>query len=126
MTVDRNLLFAQLEVAVERLNAPAEEQVAYLRALGVLPSADELALEFGDVAPAAVIPGSGLTTAQRAAVEELDEVLDTLSGPEYASLWTVDGLRSDPRWARIRSTAATALHELRRSGPPLEPPPRTS
>jgi hypothetical protein len=43
-------LIAQTASVLERLAAPAEEQVAYLQNLGVGDCADELALELDDVA----------------------------------------------------------------------------
>lgn len=105
------LLLASLLRAVGRLALPAEAQERWLIDLGTSPSADELALELGDIAP--LIPGfvaaGWLTDAQAAATAHLAAHLEAMSGPGEAELWTTSALATDPRWAEARGLAAAAL-----------------
>lgn len=106
-------LLTQLAGAVEKLAAPADEQIAYLDKLGVLPSIDEIGLEFDDVAAAGLSASSGLSASQRDAVGQLDLILRDMSTSGRENLWTPNALRSDSRWEVVRATARRTLSELR-------------
>ena len=93
--------------------APAPEQAAYLRDLGVGDLLDELALEYGDY----LMPVQAELNAEEHAREflascrTLDELL------EDAELgWRVADLDSDG-WQRVREVAQSALTELDRIWP---------
>ena len=81
--------------AVERLAAPADEQLAYLQNLGTYPLLDELALEFDD----AFGPSRSASPASPWAGElkRLDAKLSAMSGPDNAPLWTPQALHG-PEW----------------------------
>lgn len=51
-----------------------------------------------------------LSDRQVAAIAELEERIDELSGPHNAGFWTDrDRLHSDPRWGQLRTLAAAVL-----------------
>lgn len=97
---------ARLRATLERLAAPAGDQVAYLEALGTGEVADELALEFDDafrpLEPALRDePGTG-------------QLLETLKALDRAltadSLgWSVQEIREQADWTGVRVLAAKAL-----------------
>ena len=105
MTIESTL---PVKTALERLAASPEEQEAYLRRLGVLPSVDELALELDD-AIAGIEVGNSRA---KAAIQRLDEHLDAMSGEHQASLWTPAALRDASEWATVRTLAREALAAL--------------
>jgi hypothetical protein len=73
---------------------------------------DELALEF-DVFHA--IKWRGVLSDEAAqSLEKLDRALQAISGQEHVDLWTADGLRNAPEWARIRQLAVDAESRLPR------------
>jgi hypothetical protein len=109
-----NTQLGKLRAAVWRLAAPATDQIEYLRDIKTYPSADELALEFHDLA----ISLSGLR-AQGAISNEglslvaaLDEKLNSFSGESYAEDWTASGLEKSQNWAEVRSMAKELLDAL--------------
>jgi hypothetical protein len=114
MTVSAEQTLARLQGALERLAAPPDEQIEALDALGVAPSADELALEFDDVWPSAqrIVKSDAL-----ASISMLDAFLESMSSPDHEHLWTFAALRGDPHWERARLLAQQALSTLRRSMP---------
>jgi hypothetical protein len=75
---------------------------------------DELALEFDDIAPAALaMTGSGeLASDQREAIAALDGQLASMSGPEHSDLWTADALHHAHEWSRVRDLAQKAIDRL--------------
>ena len=95
---------ANLRAALTRLGAPADEQLNYLRGLGVEGSLDELALEFDDAyRPLADVVGLGLDRPDVAMLlRQLDSALasDTLR-------WAADDISSD-EWECIRRLARRA------------------
>jgi hypothetical protein len=107
-------MIAQLREALGNLAAPAEAQVAHLRELGSHGLADELALEFDDVASAALASGA-LSEAARTAVLTLDDALKRMSGSERGALWTEAAITETDEWRSVRSLARTALDELSRT-----------
>lgn len=97
-----------LAESLQRLAAPASEQVEYLSALGVGELTDELALEFDDLyrplAARLVETSPGLSLA----CQQLDRMLAS-----QHLKWTFADLGS-PEWAEVRRTAAAALSALAR------------
>ncbi len=96
--------FDGLREAVARLAASATVQRAYLQELGVVPSADELGLEFDDaLAPVR----HQLHGEAAAALRILDELLSEMD----ETLWSTNALE-DQAWQRVRETAETAKRAL--------------
>jgi hypothetical protein len=93
--------------ALERLAMPAEAQVRYLTAKGVAPTADELALEFEDA-----LAGAAISDPERSELGQLDRYLSSISGRQFASLWTSQALGASPEWAEIRRLALRALRAM--------------
>ena len=109
-----NDIRTRLAMIVRNLAAPAEAQIAYLRGLGVAPSADELALELADemaLVPAAV-EASELSSEEVEALVQLDDMLGRMSGESNAALWKVDALRHADEWRDVRMLARHALSLL--------------
>jgi hypothetical protein len=97
------------------LAAPWDEQRAYLeRLFGKRLTVDELGLEFDDIVPVALAQGrhGGLSDEALRAVRDLNEQLTAMSDRPDPRLWTVDGLRESPDWARVRTLAQSALSLL--------------
>lgn len=99
--------------AIAVLDAPAENQEAWLDSLGPVASwnVGELGLEFDDgyllmdqwveagwVAPASVPP-----------IAALNSMLDEMSGEGNAALWTREALRRHEAWRKVRALALAAL-----------------
>ncbi len=105
-------LLEQLGEAIARLASPPEQQLAYLRRLDAGESADELALEFDDVAGAALSRPRLLTDEQRDAVRHLDRQLEAMSGTDKARLWATAAIGSAEEWTEVRRRAKRALSVL--------------
>jgi len=115
-----------IEVLVN-LAADADRQVQYLEGLGLpgytkpvgqdLRNTDELALEFDDVLASreALRECGELTDTQIQCLQEMDSLLDTMSGSSKAHLWTVEALYGRPEWEEVRKRALMCL-SLFRSG----------
>ena len=102
----------RLREALENLAKSGGEQIAYLKTLGTYPSADELGLEFDDVAASAIDDERLLTTQQRQAVRSVDELLYAMAGPAHSEPWTGDALEKRDEWRRVREAAGVALECL--------------
>ncbi|XVJ59678.1 MAG: hypothetical protein HEQ23_09845 [Tepidisphaera sp.] len=100
----------QLLESLERLAQGAAAQREYLTSLGTGP--DELALEFDDVADAAMMDCTDSATV--AAVKDLDAFLGRISGRENAGLWTTEALGRSPEWETVRAKASRCLELLKR------------
>ena len=101
-------LVERLLSSVQRLAAPAEEQLRYVRELGV--GNDEIALEFDDVAGTRrtlVIDGM-LSEEQAEAIAAIDVQLRRISSAG-AVRWTDEAMRTGEDWAALRSAAQSAL-----------------
>jgi len=72
-------------------------------------NADELALEFDDVAAAAE---SALTDRCRGLLREVNIALAAMSDPSHAGVWSLEALSTAPEWADVRSRATAALRLL--------------
>lgn len=92
--------------ALRRLASSAEEQEQYLSELRTAPSADELALEFSD---AFLVVQDELDANARRAGLDLDAYLETMSGTDNSTKWTVLALRRAPEWRIVRDLANRAL-----------------
>lgn len=95
--------------SLDRLAAPATDQIRYLTSLGVSGLADELALEFDDLYRPIVAELEQLSLEAAALCRELDRLLSS----ERLG-WTFADLEST-QWELIRTTAAAASAGLRRS-----------
>lgn len=104
----------ELVACLQHLAAAPEVQVEYLIRIGVYPSADELALELHELAMTlrGRVTAGELSFAEKTAVERLDREIESFSGHENASLWTVDALASADQWKRIRAMASECLGVL--------------
>jgi hypothetical protein len=107
-----------LKGTIGRLAASPEVQIRYLDSLfdreGGASETDELALEFDDAFSSHqnMVSLGVLTTTQVRAIEPLDKLLDSFSGPAHADFWTRSALVTDARWDQIRSAAAVAIAAL--------------
>ena len=103
--------------ATAMLAMPADCQEEWLHSLG-LPGkprfADELALEFDDGFRllGQFVRAGWIGEPAAARLRKLDGLLADMSGAHNAELWTVDSLRTSPRWAAVRISARAALLEL--------------
>lgn len=107
---------ARLVRSVAILALPADDQVAWLRSLGLGEPglADEVALEFGDahlLTDRLLLEGH-ITAAAANALNDLDRQLTLMSGPERARFWSIDALRSLEEWHQVRGLARAALFEM--------------
>lgn len=93
------------------LAATAEEQIGHLQNLGVSPYADELALEFHEVAIQAEtrFQEGQISEAEKNELQRLDSMLDAFSGPEHTGLWTAQALSSSGKWREVRTVAGECL-----------------
>lgn len=115
-------LRSQLQEALTRLAAPAEEQIAHLRRMEVWPSVDELALELDDLMkllPEALNRGE-VSHEEEALIRQVGEVLGTMSGEEKAALWDANQLAVAEEWEQVRRLANQAREGL--GGVPSERP----
>lgn len=108
-------ILRQLRATIVRLAEAADAQRAYLRDLGTPELADELALEFGDVAEVATRRPGLLTPDQRRAIADLDRQLNEMSGGGGDSVWATDALLAS-EWVTVRELATIALRQLRAAG----------
>jgi hypothetical protein len=99
-----------LAAALANLAMPADAQIEYLEALGVAPSADELALEFEDA-----VFGLQVAAEAREFVAAVDAQLDRMSDQGEANLWEFNALRKSAEWREVRRLATLALDALRRA-----------
>ncbi|HYF02319.1 MAG TPA: hypothetical protein VEC36_03005 [Patescibacteria group bacterium] len=108
----RNNIDVRLKEALKNLAANSSEQKAYLEKLGTAPSADELALEFDDIylPLKSWIEGGSVKLPPNLILklEEVDNLLEKMSGPQNAKLWDVKSLSSN-EWNHIRRIAGEAL-----------------
>lgn len=102
---------------LERLAAPAEDQLAYLTSLGVTPSVDELALELSDLVIPTACPAE-LTEEQFRAVIRVSTTIEKMSGAANKHLWDIGSLGKASEWADIRILAKEALASLHTSDTP--------
>lgn len=91
-----------------RLSSPADDQLQYLRSLGIEGSIDELGLEFDDVWR---VLSPLLETSDRELQDRLSDVDRALSSENVP--WNADALGLSLEWHRIRVLARHALEAMR-------------
>lgn len=98
--------------ALERLAAPAPEQIRYLNTHQV--DSDELALEHreGVLMLEQFIEQGLLTSHQAALVHAVDRKLDEMSGAHQSNLWDDEALETSPEWLEVRRLASAAMSGL--------------
>lgn len=96
-------MYHKLERAVLALAQPADVQLSLFP--DFVCKADELALELEDALVELASFENKVAPEQRATVDALDKIIVEMSGPQNASFWTDDALRSHPTWETIRSAA---------------------
>ena len=108
-------VLAELRRCLENLALDPVSQVRYLESLGPV-SVDELGLEFHDALLMSWVLLQTGTVVQDslAPARVVDRLLDRISGPENAALWTEDALAHRSEWAEIRRAAQAALAALSR------------
>lgn len=103
-----NPQLARVISGVTVLGMDAQEQIVWLR--GVHP--DELALNFDDgyrLIPELRDGGVLFSEGALAALAALDQQLESMSGSHNLDLWTIEAIRHDPEWERVRDLAQRAL-----------------
>ncbi|MBI2900234.1 MAG: hypothetical protein HYY17_08610 [Planctomycetes bacterium] len=111
MKPGKEAVFLRLKHSLQALAIPPDEQ------LGLFPEfvckADELALDYSHWLECAVgnYPQE-FTGEQRHFLENVDGVLESMSGAENAHLWTDDALRYSVEWSNVRVLAEEALKTL--------------
>lgn len=98
----------RLRAILSKLAAEPHKQIQYLEELGVAPSADELGLEFDDVANTIQF----LSSKAKLALGSLDDKLSEMSGKEHEELWTTQALLNTKEWREVRQLAQAALAVL--------------
>lgn len=104
----------ELRGALLHLAADAGGQVDYLRGLNVGDCADELALEFDDAfVPIAQFFGSGIFSPDfERHLENINEILSSMSGESKSDLWRLAALSSRDEWSRVRELSSQAIRLL--------------
>jgi hypothetical protein len=111
-------LKAELRRCVQALAQPAAVQISLFPDFAIV--GDELALQF-DEALRAYRTSEPVGAVQRGSLNDLDDYLATLSGPEDEHFWLDrTALASDVRWQRVRDLARAVLAAFNwPDGPPL-------
>jgi hypothetical protein len=95
---------AELKRCVQALAQPASVQLGLIPSFAVV--GDELVLEFDDALRGFRAEDHPATPAQRDALQQLEALIDHLSGPQNEAFWLdASQLAVDPRWEEIRSLA---------------------
>lgn len=100
-----------MQNSLRRLSSEPEDQIAYLKALGVYPLADELALEFDDsymALRAATQVDAKVSMDVMSMLDTLDGLLAQMSGSEKSELWNAGALDS-AEWNKVRQLAGEIL-----------------
>ncbi|MFI9305285.1 hypothetical protein [Streptomyces triculaminicus] len=100
-----------LKRALHLLASEPNEQISYLKQLGVNP--DEIALEFDDAFRRAIgTSGMGLLSKEVvAAAQPVDERLRQMTNSS-TEVWTKSNLETSPEWRLLRSLAKEALAKI--------------
>lgn len=93
---------------LRRLSSPADDQLQYLRNLGIEGSIDELGLEFDDVWR---VLSPLLEISDRELQDRLSDIARALSSDNVP--WDAGALRHSLEWHRIRELARLALEAMR-------------
>jgi hypothetical protein len=108
----------RLEWSVRALAQPPEVQRKLFPSFVCVP--DELALDFEEGLDLAGVAASGLTRAQKAALDELDRIISSVSGPAHPEVWADEALEDREEWRLIRKAAQDLIRAM---GWTHEPPP---
>ena len=111
----RSWWYEQLVEGTRRLALDYPHQRQWLEQLPVsIQHAGELGEGFGDFARFApqLVDHGRLSADAADAIQKLDTLLATMSGPSNAALWSFDALRGDSRWAEVRRSATHILELL--------------
>jgi hypothetical protein len=109
--MDAEIILTRLRHALQALALPADTQLLLLP--GFVPEVDELALSFDHwLRMADTESGVRLSTAQRAALRAVEQLLDAMSGQGNAHLWTRAALKDGEPWSRLRQAADRALRSF--------------
>jgi hypothetical protein len=104
-------MIESLLVSLRALAASPDAQLT--RFPHAVVKADKLALDFADAHLLfAQCQQLEFTAAQRDAVSAVDRLLDQMSAPEHATVWSEQALREAPEWEAVRRAAKLALREL--------------
>ena len=75
--------------------------------------ADELACQFDDLRlPFLALFSAHLSASEKRLIEDLDGLLEAMSGPQHSELWTEDAVRQHPAWAKVRQKAVEVLRGI--------------
>lgn len=109
-----NSQFKNLRDALAVLKANADQQIEYLKQMGLGPNVDELALEFDDVAGTAIslLEKGQLTQEAFDAIQRVNQLLDNMSASSDRQMWTYKGLRNGPKWQEVRLKSELALQKM--------------
>ena len=99
---------SELKDTVEALAADAD--VALARLPDNCCKADELACQFDDFRlPFLAHFSSRLPTSEKQLLEELNALLESMSGHQHSELWTEEAVRHHPAWHKVRQKAGEVL-----------------
>lgn len=101
-------LRARFHEVLGRLAAPAEEQIATLRKMGVWPSSDELALELDDLIPQlqeALVRGE-ISRKEHDLIINLNQMLNSIGVGDRSEIWDARSLESAEEWRQVRRLAS--------------------
>jgi len=93
------------------LASSPDDQLLFLKRVGIPGCIDDLALEFSDrvvVAKQKYEEGE-INERQYNLMIEIDKKLDAISGKENAYFWEEDGLRNSKEWEEIRKLSKDCL-----------------
>ncbi len=105
-------IFRQLRASISVLALPPERQADWVRVTDdELFEADELALQYelwSEMVPQ-LLDEDLLSPEEAAAISELSDQIDAMTGPGKAELWTLQAVKVRPEWQRVRELARAAL-----------------
>ena len=102
----------QLIESLKLVAADAETQIGLLPEWVHIP--DEIALTFGEsyILFDQVIDAGLVDEKQAELIHHLDRKFEEMSGPVHHEFWTLDAMRTHPKWEEFRELAAAALQKL--------------
>jgi hypothetical protein len=96
--------------SLQALASPAQQQLDLFP--DFLWKVDEMAIEFDQWYQCVMRRSYLFTQKQKDLLEELNSLLDEISGPENSDLWQEESLRTNIIWEKIRILARSALQAL--------------
>ncbi len=107
-TLDYTML--RFQRSLQALASPAEVQLDLFP--DFLWKVDVMAIEFDQWYQNIMRRSYLFTKKQKSLLEELNSLLDEISGPENSDLWLEESLRTNAIWEKIRILAQSALKAL--------------